>query len=106
MHGLRFTCRSERLLPWSKIDAHHPAVLNASRPSAAEHIYRDVQTYLGERIEEVPTGSSESLVMRIFGPDLEEPRIVAEELRQGLTGNHASSEMRSRAKPMQRRAPP
>ncbi len=31
---------------------------------------RDVQTYLKERIREVLTGSSDSIVVRIFGPDL------------------------------------
>ena len=49
-------------------------------------IYRDVQTYLKERIKEVLTGSSESIVVRIFGPDLAELRKVAERVKQGLTG--------------------
>ena len=31
---------------------------------------RDVQTYLKERIREVLTGSSDAIVVRIFGPDL------------------------------------
>jgi CzcA family heavy metal efflux pump len=33
-------------------------------------IYRDVQTYLRERVKEVLTGSSDSIVIRIFGEDL------------------------------------
>ncbi|HET9722733.1 MAG TPA: efflux RND transporter permease subunit [Actinomycetota bacterium] len=33
-------------------------------------IYRDVQTYLKERIREVLTGSSDAIVVRIFGHDL------------------------------------
>ncbi len=33
-------------------------------------IYRDVQTYLKERIREVLTGSSDAIVVRIFGQDL------------------------------------
>ena len=33
-------------------------------------LYRDVQTYLRERIKEVLTGSSESIVVRVYGPDL------------------------------------
>ena len=49
-------------------------------------IYRDVQTYLKERIKEVLTGSSESIVVRIFGPDLKELRSVAELVKQGLGG--------------------
>ena len=34
-------------------------------------IYRDVQTYLRERIKEVLTGAGESIVVRIFGPELD-----------------------------------
>lgn len=34
-------------------------------------IYRDVQTYLQERMKEVLTGASGSIVIRIFGPDLD-----------------------------------
>jgi Cu/Ag efflux pump CusA len=34
-------------------------------------LYRDVQTYLREWIKEVSTGTSESIVVRIFGPDLQ-----------------------------------
>ena len=34
-------------------------------------LYRDVQTYLKERIREVLTGSSDAIVIRIFGPDVE-----------------------------------
>ena len=37
-------------------------------------IYRDVQTYLKERIREVLTGSSESIVVRIYGDDLARAR--------------------------------
>ena len=33
-------------------------------------LYRDVQTYLKERIKEVLTGAGESIVVRIFGPEL------------------------------------
>lgn len=33
-------------------------------------IYRDVQTYLRERVKEVLTGTSEAVVVRISGPDL------------------------------------
>ena len=34
-------------------------------------VYRDVQTYLKERIREVLTGSSHPIVIRIFGQDLD-----------------------------------
>jgi CzcA family heavy metal efflux pump len=49
-------------------------------------IVRDVQTYLKERIREVLTGSSEAVVVRIYGQDLEVLRNKAEEVRQGLEG--------------------
>ncbi len=40
-------------------------------------IRRDVQTYLKERIREVLTGSSDAIVVRIYGPDLEVLRTQA-----------------------------
>jgi Cu/Ag efflux pump CusA len=49
-------------------------------------IYRDVQTYLRERIKEVLTGAGESVVVRIFGPDLYVLREQAAKVRQALTG--------------------
>jgi len=48
-------------------------------------IYRDVQTYLKERIREVLTGASEAVVVRIYGEDLEVLRAKAEEVQQALT---------------------
>ena len=47
-------------------------------------LYRDVQTYLRERIKEVLTGTSESIVVRIFGPDLEVLREKAEEITEKI----------------------
>jgi CzcA family heavy metal efflux pump len=49
-------------------------------------LVRDVQTYLKERIKEVLTGSSESIVVRIFGPDLHTLRAKAAEVQQALEG--------------------
>jgi Cu/Ag efflux pump CusA len=49
-------------------------------------IYRDVQTYLRERIKEVLTGAGESIVVRIFGPELDGLRRQAAEVKQTLTG--------------------
>jgi len=49
-------------------------------------IYRDVQTYLRERIKEVLTGSSESIVVRIFGQDLDVLRKQAARVKEALTG--------------------
>ncbi len=41
-------------------------------------LYRDVLTYLSERIKEVLTGASASIVVRIYGPDLGVLRQTAE----------------------------
>jgi CzcA family heavy metal efflux pump len=43
-------------------------------------IYRDVLTYLKERIREVLTGSSEPITIRVYGQDLDELRKKAEEV--------------------------
>ena len=48
-------------------------------------LYRDVLTYLRERIKEVLTGASETIVVRIFGPDIETLRAKAEEVK-GILG--------------------
>ena len=47
-------------------------------------LYRDVQTYLRERIKEVLTGAGESIVVRIFGPDLPVLRRMAADVQQAL----------------------
>jgi Cu/Ag efflux pump CusA len=45
---------------------------------------RDVQTYLKERIREVLTGSSDAIVVRIFGPDLDVLDAKAKELEEAM----------------------
>ncbi|HJR81776.1 MAG TPA: efflux RND transporter permease subunit [Anaerolineales bacterium] len=49
-------------------------------------LVRDVQTYLKERIREVLTGSSDTVVIRIYGPDLHELDHKADEVRAALEG--------------------
>jgi CzcA family heavy metal efflux pump len=49
-------------------------------------LVRDVQTYLKERIKEVLSGSSDSIVVRIYGPDLEVLRSKADEVEKVLSG--------------------
>ena len=44
-------------------------------------LYRDVLTYLRERIKEVLTGAGATVVVRIFGPDQVELRAAAERVR-------------------------
>ena len=59
-------------------------------------LFRNVQTYLRERIDEVLVGESEPIVVRIFGDDLPTLRSTAERVRhalvgvEGLDGLHAS----------------
>ncbi len=47
-------------------------------------LYRDVQTYLKERIREVLTGTSDAIVVRIFGPELPVLRAKADEVYEAL----------------------
>ena len=49
-------------------------------------LVRDVQTYLKERIREVLTGSSDTVVIRIYGQDLHELDHKADEVRDALEG--------------------
>jgi CzcA family heavy metal efflux pump len=47
-------------------------------------LYRDVLTYLRERIKEVLTGTSATLVVRLYGPDLEVLRAKAQEVATAM----------------------
>lgn len=47
-------------------------------------LIRDVQTYLKERIREVLTGSSDAVVIRIYGQDLHVLQAKAQEVKQAL----------------------
>jgi len=49
-------------------------------------LYRDVQTYLKERIREVLTGSHEAITIRIYGPELDVLRATAEDVRKAMEG--------------------
>lgn len=48
-------------------------------------LFRDVLTYLKERIREVLTGSSDAIVIRVYGPELDVLRAKTEEIRQRLS---------------------
>jgi CzcA family heavy metal efflux pump len=48
-------------------------------------LYRDVLTYLKERIKEVLTGAGASIVVRIYGPDLQVLRSKAEEVGHAIS---------------------
>jgi CzcA family heavy metal efflux pump len=47
-------------------------------------VYRDVQTYLRERVKEVLTGTSDSIVVRIFGPELPVLREKADDVAEEI----------------------
>jgi Cu/Ag efflux pump CusA len=47
-------------------------------------LYRDVQTYLRERVKEVLTGTSNSIVVRIYGPDLDVLRAKSDEISKRI----------------------
>lgn len=47
-------------------------------------LFRDVQTYLNERIDEVLVGSSDDIVIRIYGPNLDVLRNTAEQVKKSL----------------------
>ena len=50
--------------------------------------YRDVQTYLDERIEEVLTGGKAPIIMRVFGDDQTVMKAKANEIEKLLRGIH------------------
>ncbi len=47
-------------------------------------MFRNVETYLNERIDEVLTGSSDQISVRIYGPDLEVLRAKAEQVESAM----------------------
>jgi Cu/Ag efflux pump CusA len=57
-------------------------------------LFRGVETYLDERIEEVLSGESEPIVVRIFGPDIKVLRDQAELVRQALTTIKGTDEVK------------
>lgn len=57
-------------------------------------LYRDVLTYLRERIKEVLTGAGASIVVRIYGPDQTELRAAGKRVRAALSSVEGVSELR------------
>ena len=64
-------------------DATHAAVQEVV--DGYPGLRRDVQTYLKERIREVLTGTSEAIVIRIYGPELGPLRETAERVEEALS---------------------
>jgi CzcA family heavy metal efflux pump len=48
-------------------------------------LYRDVLTYLRERIKEVLTGTSAAIVVRVYGPDMDKLRAKAKEIESAIS---------------------
>jgi CzcA family heavy metal efflux pump len=73
---------------WISVDpaADYDATLGAIQDTVEGYpgLYRDVQTYLKERIREVLTGSSDAIVVRLYGPDLEVLRAKADEVKDAV----------------------
>jgi CzcA family heavy metal efflux pump len=49
-------------------------------------LYRDVQTYLKERIREVLTGGKHAILVRLYGPELDVLQQQGEKVKQALEG--------------------
>ena len=60
-------------------------------------LYRDVLTYLKERIKEVLTGAGATIVVRTFGPDLAVLRDKAEEIQDAIADVQGVHEPEGRA---------
>ena len=58
-------------------------------------LQRDVQTYLKERVKEVLTGSSDSIVVRIYGPELPELRAKADEVRKAMDAVEGTTDVKA-----------
>ena len=67
-YGINFTENWISVDP--KVDYDKTRASIESAVTGYPGLYRDVQTYLKERIKEVLTGAGETVVIRIFGPDL------------------------------------
>ncbi len=63
-------------------DKTHAAVLEVV--NGYPGLRRDVQTYLKERIREVLTGSSDAIVIRIYGPDLKVLKELADDVEDRI----------------------
>ena len=57
-------------------------------------LFRDVLTYLRERIKEVLTGAGATIVVRIYGPDQEELRAAGARVRAAIGGIQGISDLK------------
>ena len=56
-------------------------------------LYRDVQTYLAERVEEVLAGAPDDIVIRIYGQDLDVLKAKADEIKDAIADIEGISDL-------------
>ncbi|MHB1556000.1 MAG: efflux RND transporter permease subunit [Isosphaeraceae bacterium] len=75
---------------WISIDPDSPHAETLAKVQSVVDgypgLYKDVQTYLKERIKEVLTGAGATMVVRIFGPDMNTLRDKAQEAYRAMEG--------------------
>jgi CzcA family heavy metal efflux pump len=81
-YGVEFGENWISIDPAVDYDKTHASVLEVV--NGYPGLRRDVQTYLKERIREVLTGSSDAIVIRIYGPDLGRLKELAETIEEKL----------------------
>jgi CzcA family heavy metal efflux pump len=81
-YGVEFGENWISIDPSVDYDKTHAAVLEVV--NGYPGLRRDVQTYLKERIREVLTGSSDAIVVRIYGPDLGVLKDLADDVEERI----------------------
>ncbi len=73
---------------WISIDENADYAATVKKVEAVVYsfpgLYRDLLTYLRERIKEVLTGSSATIVVRLYGPEMEKLREKAKEVEKAM----------------------
>lgn len=73
---------------WISIDENAPYAETVKKVEAVVYafpgLYRDLLTYLRERIKEVLTGSSATIVVRLYGPEMDKLREKAKEVEKAM----------------------
>jgi Cu/Ag efflux pump CusA len=86
---------------WISIDEHADYDATVERVEQVVHsypgLYRDVLTYLRERIKEVLTGASATIVVRIFGPELDVLQRKAAEVGKAMAGVQGAADVKVQA---------
>jgi CzcA family heavy metal efflux pump len=80
--GIHFTENWISIDPNADYDKAHAAV--QTTVDGYPGLYRDVQTYLQERVKEVLSGTSDTIVVRIYGSDLAVLREKAAEVKNAM----------------------